>query len=139
MDLIVDNLKAIKDIYEKRAIQDGDIVAFKELHVRTGIDTPFDKHRLELQTILSDFSIFSRFDGLSFNGVAGLIEGGFAAVIAEGLILYGLQRNDLIASLSIHYTNRESFEKETDKIVEVLAKHNLCMVEWCRMNVFKDK
>ena len=61
MDLIVDNLKAIKDIYEKRAIQDGDIVAFKELHVRTGIDTPFDKHRLELQTILSDFSIFSRF------------------------------------------------------------------------------
>ncbi|WP_010249394.1 hypothetical protein [Acetivibrio cellulolyticus] len=139
MDLIVDNLMAIKDIYEKRAIQNGDIIVFKELHIRAGLDTPFDKHRLELQAILSDFSVLSDFEGLSFKGVAGLIEGGFAVAIAEGLTLYGLQRSNLIASLSIHYTNRENFEKETVKMVEVFAKHSLCMVDWCRMDVFRDQ
>ncbi len=139
MDLIVENLRAIKDIYEKRSIQNGDMMAFKELHVRTGLDTPFDKCRLELQAMLNDLNVLSVFEGISFKGVAGLIEGGFAVAITEELTLYGLQLHNMIASLSIHYTNRGNFEKETAKMVEVLDRHGLCMIDWCRLNIFRDQ
>ncbi|AEV69776.1 hypothetical protein [Acetivibrio clariflavus] len=136
LELINENLKAIKNIYENCSIQNGDFIAFKELHVRRGLDFPFENHNIEKQILMDEFKVNYIYEGVSFNGIAGVIEGGFAFEVCKGVVLYGREVNKLVHSLSLYVKDEESFESNVDDIMEVLKSQKLCLIDWCRMKLY---
>jgi hypothetical protein len=137
MDCIVINIDAIKSIYQKSSVELGEgLLAFKEIHTRVGMDDPFENNRIVLAEIIREFENFSQFDGISLDGITGIVEEGFAYDIGNGLVLYGQTKDNLIKNLSLQYHNIDHFYKVMDDLLNRLKKFDVCIVNWCRAELF---
>ena len=130
--LINENLSAISEIYKQKSCEVGEGMAFKELHVRQGLDRPFEHNILKAEDLFANLPQDTQYDGISFAGVAGVVENGFAVKVTTDLVLYGVLKNGEIHSLSAFFNSECS-----DRLTDVLQRHNLCLVDWCGVKVYE--
>ena len=134
-DAIDRNFAAIKNIYDNYSNSHDGFISFNKLHVREGLDNPFEGGQLKLSLIYDDFSHAEKCEGVSFSGVAGVVKNGFAVNLHNGLVLYGVSLNDNVLSFSVFPTNYE--EMALEELADVLSKYHLCIVDWCSMKMYK--
>jgi hypothetical protein len=122
---------AIERIYTEHREKYG----FNELHVRKEVPAPLEGTSLTLAELRGAVGeTVTWLDGISFSGVAGLVEGSFAVKLPSGPALYGLQREGRISVLGLHHTKASAAVEGDARLLAALAsKHQLCLVDWCRV------
>ncbi|WPB81137.1 hypothetical protein KYC5002_18645 [Archangium violaceum] len=122
---------AIKRIYTEHRKGYG----FDALHIRKEVPTPLEGSSLTLAELRGAVGeAVTWLDGISFAGVAGLVEGGFAVKLPSGPALYGLQREGRISVLGLHHTKASAAVEGDARLLAALAsKHQLSLVDWCRV------
>ena len=111
--------------------------AFKKIYVRTELPSPIATGALTASALASAFSpgVVS-YDGLAYEGVAGLVESGFAFRTAGGLDLYGIAPGGRVAALGLAFGPASSeLEGDAVRLANVLRVHALLLVDWCRVEV----
>ena len=122
---------AIERIYTEHRKGHG----FGELHIRKEVPTPLEGSSLTLAELRGAVGeTVTWLDGISFEGVAGLVEGGFAVKLPSGPALYGLQREGRLSVLGLHHTKASAAVEGDARLPAALAsKHQLSLVDWCRV------
>jgi hypothetical protein len=122
---------AIERIYTEHREQYG----FKELHVRKEVPAPLEGTSLTLAELRGAVGeAVTWLEGISFEGVAGLVEGGFAVKLPSGPALYGLQREGRVSVLGLHHTKASAAVQGDARLLAALAsKHQVSLVDWCRV------
>ncbi|AKJ05006.1 hypothetical protein ATI61_10277 [Archangium gephyra] len=122
---------AIERIYTEHREEYG----FTELHVRNEVPAPLEGTSLTLAELRGAVGeAVTWLDGVSFEGVAGLVEGGFAVKLPSGPALYGLQNEGRVSVLGLHHTKASAAVEGDARLLAALAsKHQVCLVDWCRV------
>ena len=135
--IINDNLTAINNIFENCSIEkDGALIGFKELHVRCHLDSPFENENINEVTFLNDVNAKFSYEGISFRGIAGVVDGGFALELYDDIVLYGVEKDGRIYSLSIYNKDGESLERKIGGVLKVFKNYDLCLVDWCNLKQY---
>lgn len=140
-NVVFENINAIQNIFQNHSKKlDENMLAFTELFVRRGIDQPFSDCNISRDSIIDMFDIVEEFEGISFSGVAGIVDDGFALKISDNEILYGIEKNGAIVILSMFVIDwRKSSLDKFDKLYAALEKHKLCLVDWCGCNIYSSE
>ncbi|MFY0568712.1 hypothetical protein ACN28E_33500 [Archangium lansingense] len=122
---------AIERIYTEHRKSSG----FDELHIRKEMPAPLEGTSLTLADLRGAMGETAKWlDGVSFRGVAGLVEGSFAVGLPSGPALYGLQREGRISVLGLQHIGVSAAVEGDARLLAALAsKHQLCLVDWCRV------
>lgn len=130
------DLRAVARIHQKHRKSAG----FDALHVRKEVPSPLEGTWLTLDELRGSLGeTASWFDGVSFRGVAGLVAGGFAVKMASGLTLYGLQWGGRVQVLALRPpegVSSASAEGDVRMLAALATRHQLCLVDWCRVDQF---
>ncbi|NOK23195.1 hypothetical protein [Corallococcus carmarthensis] len=123
-------LKSIQQIHSGHRKAAG----FDALHLRGGVPSPLEGVRLtlaDLRGALGETAAWQ--DGLSFQGVAGLIAGGFAVQMSPALWLYGTEREGHVTALGLQQTGTRADLEGVGRMLAALAsRYQLGLVDWCR-------
>ncbi|HEX8820590.1 MAG TPA: hypothetical protein VF794_11740 [Archangium sp.] len=124
-------LRAIERIFTQHRKSPG----FDALHMRKELPSPLQGCWLTLADLRSALGeAASWLDGVSFQGVAGLIADGFAVKLPSGFTLYGTQREGRIAVLALRPTKGGAALEGDSRLLSALAiRHQLCLLDWCRV------
>lgn len=126
---IEEELEAIARIHTEHRKGAG----FDALHLRQRIPSPLEDVRLtlaELRATLGEAAAWA--EGLSFRGVAGLIEGGFSVQPSSAFALYGTERGGDITALGLSRTGASADVEGDARMLSALAtRYQLCLVDWC--------
>jgi hypothetical protein len=132
-DLIETELTAIRRIYETE--REG--IGFRNLHVRQAVTTPLrgDTIRLdELRSLLGDCTAW--LDGVSFRGVAGVVQDSFAARLLSSIDIFGIAREGVVESFCFHCPRTNNApQPDVRKLAEFARSRALLLVDWCRATV----
>jgi hypothetical protein len=126
-------LAKIERIYTEQRTPSG---GFKNLHLRTELAAPIVRNGLTMSTLKSTFSGLAAYDGVSYRGVAGLIEGGFAYRAAASLDVYGIEIGGGVTTVGLVF-GRDGLGRETDAraLANLLRGNGLALIDWCRVEV----
>lgn len=110
---------------------------FNALHIRSGVPRPLEGTRLtraELHGALGESTMW--LEGLSLQGVEGLVEGGFAARLASGLFVYGIEREEGVSVLGVEWEPRSgaALDEDTRLLTALANRWQLGLIDWCRMD-----
>ena len=76
------------------------------------------------------------YDGISYRGVAGLIEGGFAFRTAGLLDVYGIEVGGDVTTVGLVVgTSATELEGDARSLANLLRGNGLALVDWCRAQV----
>jgi hypothetical protein len=111
--------------------------AFKKLHVRSELAAPLGPSGLTLSTLKSTFLPgVATYDGISYRGVAGLIEGGFAFRTAGSLDVYGIEVGGGVTTVGLVVGgSAPGLEADARSLANLLRGNGLALVDWCRAQV----
>jgi hypothetical protein len=85
-----------------------------------------------LSAVESVFPDAQWYDGLAYQGVAGLIEGGFGFEVV-GAIVYGQQQQSIVTALCLAGSPSVDHEDVWNQhLMPWMAQHGLLLVDWCR-------
>jgi hypothetical protein len=130
------DLRAVARIHQKHRKKPG----FDELHVRKEVPSPLEGTWITLSELRSSLGeTASWFDGVSFQGVAGLVAGGFAVKLPSGLTVYGLERGGRVHVLALRPPEGvagASAEGDIRLLAALATRNQLCLVDWCRVDQF---
>jgi len=129
IETVNENLDLIRRILDQK--REG--LGFTELHVRTGLDNPFVDEPIELTDLIAGLPDASILEGISFYGMSGLVDQGFALTLPEGAIIYGNTRDGLIDHLGVHGVLEDHGYL---RLRDFLIHHFLIIVDWCRAAVY---
>ncbi|WPB78996.1 hypothetical protein KYC5002_07510 [Archangium violaceum] len=131
---IENDLRAVARIHQKHRQGAG----FNALHTRKEVPSPLEGTWLTLEEVRTHLGeTASWLDGVSFQGMAGLVAGGFAVKLPSGLTLYGLQRGGHIRVLALRSPEGlTSTEGDIRLMAGLAARHQLYLVDWCRVDQF---
>lgn len=126
----------IRDIYQQYRINNGQFLAFKNIHVRQHIDAPLSEEISFNQ--LTDFfaMMLSHYDGIAYQGSDGLIAGGFAFNVAS-LLFYGQYIEDRVKICGIK-VGENVLTKSNDiarALQRFMTRYHLYLVDWCRLQI----
>ncbi|RYZ44168.1 MAG: hypothetical protein EOO71_00415 [Myxococcaceae bacterium] len=123
-------LKSIEQIHTGHRKGAG----FDALHIRGGIPSPLEGVRLTLADLRAAPGETATWqDGLSFQGVAGLVAGGFAVQVSPALWLYGTERDGHVTALGLHQAGTTADLEGVGRMLAALAsRYQLGLVDWCR-------
>ncbi len=122
-------LRDIRAIYEETPAGHG----YRRLHLRQRIPTPL---RLPFATVVSAFPDARLFDGVAYLPAAGLIDGGFALDMGEG-VLYGEQHQNIVSCLGLaRARDRQQADTGGTRLADLAGRHKLLLVDWCRDAAF---
>lgn len=106
---------------------------FRTLHLRQRIATPLS---LPLPAVLAAFPDARPYDGIGYQQLDGLIDGGFGFETA-GVILFGEQHQDAVSALCLASTPTKSQgEAIGNQLKGLMATYRLYLVDWCRIAAF---
>jgi hypothetical protein len=131
-DQIDEHRRAIRRIYEEQRTEHG---YFRKLHVREQLATPLAGTNLTVANLVAAFDAPPmQLDGVSFHGVAGLVEGGFAIRLLSGIELLGVtNRMGHVAALCLsHAPPNNALDRDLPALARFAREHDLCLVNWCR-------
>ena len=123
-----DCLKKIRGIFET---QRASSVGFRSVHVRTEVAAPLRGSQLTSDALRSTFASARELDGLGYQGVAGLIGGGFA-LEATGVTVFGLARGENVEVCCFHFRPEPTLPDEAEALSSLMAATNTLLVDWCR-------
>lgn len=131
---IENDLRDVARIHQKHRQSAG----FDAIHIRKEVPSPLQGTWLTLDELRSYLGkTASWFDGVSFQGVAGLVAGGFAVKLASGLTVYGLHWGGRVQVLALRPPKGVTGAEADMRLVAGLAtRHQLCLVDWCRVDQF---
>ena len=124
-------LKAIERIFTQHHKRPG----FDALHIRKEIPTPLQGSWPTLTDLRSTLGeTASWLDGVSFQGMAGLVAGGFAVKLPSGITVYGTEKEGRVSVLALRPTKVGAAAEGDARLLSALAiRHQLCLVDWCRV------
>lgn len=133
-DAIRSEFEAVARIFKDAGEFNGSFWGFREMHIRRSIVQPVQPviRMGEMLAVLPQTTL--RFDGISYEGTDGLLQGGFAFGM-EGLALYGSQV-DGVASMVGIYRIRSAIGADlaaAQALTLLMQAHRLYLVEWCSM------
>ncbi|MBZ4418447.1 hypothetical protein [Myxococcus sp. RHSTA-1-4] len=128
---IEEDLRAVERIHTEHRKGPG----FDALHMRKAVVSPLEGTLLTLADLRSALGEAATWlDGIAFQGVAGLVEDGFAVKLPSGLALYGTQEAGRVAVLGLHGAGAGAAVEGDARLLAALAtRHQLCLVDWCRV------
>jgi hypothetical protein len=134
MDEVRVCLTKIERIYAEQRMPSG---GFRNLHVRSELAAPIVPNGLTLSMLTSTFSPdATAYDGISYRGVAGLIDGGFGFRTAARLDVYGLASGGSVTTVGLLLDDLSSeFEADARSLANLLCANDLVLVDWCRVQV----
>src|SRR5215469_9030777 len=130
-------LAEIMRIYRAASIDNGGLLAFREIYVRQQLKAPLQEEAINLDQLYTFFnSAIYRYEGLAYQHFEGLIEGGFAFRVAT-VFLYGQQAEGIVKILGVRVAEDVGGEgKEiADTLQKFMAAYNLYLVDWCNLQV----
>lgn len=106
---------------------------FRTLHLRQRIATPLN---LPFPAVLATFPDARFYDGIAYQQVDELIEGGFGFETA-GVILYGEQHHDLVTALCLaSRPTKSGGDAFSNQLKPLMESYRLVLVDWCRCAAF---
>jgi hypothetical protein len=103
---------------------------YKEIHVRKQPAAPLSDTNVTLAELERLWPEAEHYDGVSFEGVAGLIEHGFA-LDAGTLQLYGQAEDGVVTTLAL----ARAIAEPPPQLRQLMRVHALLLVEWCTARV----
>ncbi|HEX5746212.1 MAG TPA: hypothetical protein VFZ09_08205 [Archangium sp.] len=128
------DMRAVARIHQKHRQGAG----FDAIHIRKEVPSPLEGTWLTLEELRGDLGEKSSWwDGVSFQGTAGRVAGGFAVKQPSGLTLYGQQRGGRIQVLALRSPEGlTGAEEDLRRVAGFAARHQLYLVDWCRVDQF---
>ncbi|HYO54202.1 hypothetical protein [Archangium sp.] len=128
------DLRAIERIYTAHRKGSG----FDALHIREEVPSPLEGTWFTLTDLRSELGeAVTWLEGISFRGVAGLVEGGFAVKLTSGPTLYGTQREGRVTVLGLQRSGTgAALEGDARLLAALASRHQLRLVDWCRVEQF---
>jgi hypothetical protein len=128
------DMRAVARIHQKHRQDAG----FNAIHIRKEVPSPLEGTWLTLDEVRKDLGeTASWLDGVSFQGMAGRLAGGFAVKQPSGLTLYGLQRGGRVQVLALRSPKGlTGAEGDLRRVAGFAARHQLYLVDWCRVDQF---
>src|SRR5260221_273389 len=126
-------LAHIMRIYREASVNDGRVLGFKSLHVRQQINVPLQE-RIPLNQLDHFFtSVPYRYEGVSYQRAEGLIEGGFAFIVAP-VLFYGQHVEGMVKSLSVKVVGKApgANTEIVHSLQELMRIYHLDLVDWCK-------
>lgn len=118
-------LRAIQHIRHTAAVGPG----WRAIHVRTRIPTPL--HVL-WPNMVGALPATQWYDGLGYQNLDGLIEGGFACEVA-GAIVFGQRQQSVVTTLCLASSRASEREEDwTHALTSWMVRESLLLVDWCR-------
>jgi hypothetical protein len=118
-------LRAIRHIRQTAAVGPG----WRALHVRQRIPTPLS---VPWSAMVAAFPDAQWYDGLAYQCVAGLIEGGFSFEVAEAIV-FGQQQQSIVNTLCLAESRATGREEVWNQLLKPwMARESLLLVDWCR-------
>lgn len=133
-DIINDYFSKITEIYEEESVKTENYIAFKGVFVRKGFDSHLKYRGITLESVKQFFGDDVRnYEGLSYVGVAGIIEEGYAFTTKSSMVVYGCIENEIVTTLCIKTdTVHKDFEDDVPSLYSLLSEYDLCLVDWCK-------
>ncbi len=129
-------LAAIMRIYREASVDNGGFLAFRNIYARQQINAPLQE-AITLDQLYAFFSsALYRYEGVSYQQVEGLIEGGFAFRVAT-VLLYGQQVEGIVKVLGVKVAEDARGESKdiTHSLQKFMATYNLYLVDWCNLQL----
>jgi hypothetical protein len=126
-------LAKIRSIYREASINNGHFLAFKNIHVRQQINTPLPEE-ISLDQFASFFtSALYRYEGISYQGADGLVDGGFA-FRTSATLFYGQQVEGIVKILGVKVVEKVPAENKdiAHSFQSFMAAYNLYLMDWCK-------
>ncbi|MBI5543103.1 MAG: hypothetical protein HY901_04395 [Deltaproteobacteria bacterium] len=117
-------LAAIRRIYEEAGAPAG----FKRTHLRRGL--ALLEARLPLAALRAQLPSAVDLDGVGFQGVSGLVAGGFAFEVSPELALYGTAKEGIVEHLGV-----VGSASEAAILAPTMAEYALVLVDWIRVKM----
>ena len=129
-------LACIRRIYTEERVAEG---PFKKLHVRSAIAAPLASATLDFDAARRAFATsLDAFNGLGFEGTAGLIEGGFAIATPSGTRIYGTEQHGALTALALLTPRRAEASCDARALAALMQEHALVLVDWCSARVLRS-
>jgi hypothetical protein len=126
---IDDELSDIRAIHEAHRQQ----MAFDKIHVRRRISDPLSPSHLAYRELTRLDLAAAR--SLRLDGQGLRIDGGFAHVLVDGWLLYGVAKLESVRVLALHWRAVTTPDDKLSAIERLAREHDLLLVDWCRCAV----
>jgi hypothetical protein len=135
MEPIEKELAAIRNIYEHERVD----VGFRKVHVRDQIPQPLLDATLNLHELASAVGKnATMLDGVSYAGVAGLVENAFALRLISSIEIYGLVRDSRLHVAGFQNTRVNNVpDEDVRHLDEFAVRHQLLLVDWRRVQIIE--
>ncbi len=124
-------LDRLREIHETQRTPSG---AFKSIHVRKEVASPLQGSTLTMAALRSALPTARARDGLGYQGVAGLIQDGFA-LEAPGVTAFGLERNQKLEACCLHLRADPAWNQHVPRLAALMRDCDLLLVDWCRVHL----
>jgi hypothetical protein len=107
--------------------------AFKEIHVRKSLAAPLNRERLLLNQLASFFTGAPEiYDGVAYEHLDGLLEGGFACRLGT-VVFYGQQSEGTIRTLGTKIVEEtpEAHKETAQALQRFMEACHLYLIDWC--------
>ncbi|MCP4417232.1 MAG: hypothetical protein GY805_11460 [Chloroflexi bacterium] len=131
-ETIVAQLLGIQRIFKEQSDAGGSVMGFKEIYLREGISNPLNQaiHPNDIISYAKQNPMI--YEGLAYEKVAGLLQGGFAFNTGN-LDFYGTLKDYKITALCIHGRIRDFSIEESTFLHDIMTKFDLYIVDWRRL------
>ncbi len=120
----------VQQIYKTSAVGGG----FRTLHVRKRITTALN---LPFHGVLSAFPNAHLYEGIAYERIAGLIDGGFGFETG-GCVFFGEQHQNVVTALCLAWTQDERPKALfSNQLKSLMENYGLVLVDWCRCTAFR--
>jgi hypothetical protein len=125
-------LADIATIFREFSVDNGQFVAFRQVHMRERIPSPLD-----LPLALDDVRTLLGATGMplgvvSFQRMPGIVLGSFAFQAGD-LVVYGAGEPDALRCLCIHQQVSTLLQPMFQGVQRLMSTRKLYLVDWCRM------
>ncbi len=137
MELIAEEFETViaGEIEAIRAVTEGPEggTGFEAIHVRHGVPNPLAGREITLDRLRERFPRGGRlFDGLTFDGEAHPVAGGFAVQTPGRLLLYGLLAGERLEVLGVILPPPAGeANADVERLFTFAKDHRLLFVNWC--------
>ncbi len=127
-------LARVERIYAEEQTAEG---GFKNLYVRSEVPSPLAQTGLTLDALRARLApLTTLYEGLAYVRAAGVIDGGFAFETGASIAVYGTAQAGTLAAVGFLWGELSgALEPFAESLAGLLLRHNLVLVDWCRVHV----
>lgn len=132
---IVDlELKKIELIYQEGSKELDEFIAFTEIYNRNELKQPIKRKVIPYNELIHYFKKIDVLDGVTFQGVAGIVQSSFALKLETDMYLYGIEKNGYVEVMCLALNNKSNISAENLSTIEtIMHKYELLLVDWCNI------